>query len=210
MFNGKYIHVPDHALLRHLMGILRDKSTPMPEFRQTANRISRILTVYATAQLPEESVMVDTPLESKEQNRVLTRVIACPILRAGLSMMDAFLELHPNSMVFHIGLKRDESTHEPFAYYRNFENSEGLARVFILDPMLATGGSMSYACTQLKNAGYTNISVISMIAAPEGLERLHKDHPDLPITLGAIDRELNQDAFILPGLGDAGDRYFGT
>lgn len=208
--NHPRVHIPDHAVLRHLTGILRAENSPMPLFRQTANRISRILTVYATSTLPEESYKVKTPLAECTQHRIVNRVIACPILRAGLSMLDAFLDLHPDSSVFHIGLKRDEQTHQPVAYYRNFDDAEGEARVFLLDPMLATGGSLSYACAQLKQAGYSHLSVIAMIASPEGITRLLEDHPDIHITVATVDERLNDDAFIVPGLGDAGDRYFGT
>ncbi|MDV7395395.1 uracil phosphoribosyltransferase, partial [Arthrospira platensis SPKY1] len=129
-------------VLRHLIGILRNKDTDMATFRETANRISRILAVYATAHLPEINTEVETPLQRCSQKRIVTQIIACPILRAGLAMLDAFLDLHPNSRVFHIGLKRDESTHQPIAYYRNFEHADGDTRVFLLDPMLATGGSL--------------------------------------------------------------------
>lgn len=202
--------IPKNARLQHFLGVLRDKNTNTELFRATANKISSILTVYATENLPLSQIEVYTPVQKTTQHTVDVNLIACPILRAGLAMLEPFLNLNPDSKVFHIGLKRDEDTHLPQVYYRNIEPNQGNNLVFVLDPMLATGGSLSYTCDQLKSAGFNNIAVISMIAAPEGIHRMYQDHPDVAITVGAIDEHLNENAFIVPGLGDAGDRYFGV
>lgn len=204
------IYVPKNARLQHFLGVLRDKNTSTELFRATANKISTILTVYAVERLSTESIQVETPVDLTTQAKVSIDLIACPILRAGLAMLEPFLDLNPDSKVFHIGLKRDENTHLPQVYYRNIEPEQGNSLVFVLDPMLATGGSLSFACSQLKAAGFKDISVISMIAAPEGIQLMNNEHPDVSITVAAIDSFLNENAFIVPGLGDAGDRYFGV
>lgn len=204
------IFIPKNARLKHFLGVLRDKSTSTELFRATANKISCILTVYATENLPLKTIEVVTPIEKTKQLAVSVELIACPILRAGLSMLEPFLVLNPDSKVFHIGLKRDENTHLPQVYYRNIEPEQGNSLVFVLDPMLATGGSLSFTCSQLKAAGFKNIAVVCMIAAPEGIKKMQDEHPDVTMTVAAVDERLNENAFIVPGLGDAGDRYFGV
>lgn len=207
---SNHVYTPKNARLEHFLGVLRDKNTSTELFRSTANKISSILTVYAIENLPLKAINISTPVSNTTQQSVSIDIVACPILRAGLAMLEPFLVLNPDAKVFHIGLKRDEHTHQPQVYYRNIEPNQGNSLVFILDPMLATGGSLSFACDQLKAAGFKNISVICMIAAPEGINRMYQEHSDVTLTIGVIDEKLNENAFIVPGLGDAGDRYFGV
>jgi uracil phosphoribosyltransferase len=169
------------------------------------------LATESTRALPTESVVVETPLERTGSLRLkpLDPVLV-PVLRAGLGLLPSFLQLMPTAKVGHLGLYRDHDSLVPVPYYRNFPPLLEARPVFVLDPMLATGGSASEAVRQLKAAGAVNMSLVALLAAPEGLERLQKDHPDLTIVVGAVDRQLNEKGYILPGLGDAGDRLFGT
>lgn len=184
----------------------------MAEFRMAADRISSLLTVFATQHISLKPITVETPITSVAQSLIDEKIIIAPILRAGLSMIDPFLRLWPDTQVFHIGLRRDEQTHLAHTYYNNIEPSSDPdnQRVFILDPMLATGGSIDHACDFFKSNGYKHIEIICIIAAPEGLKAIQNKHPLVRITVGAIDDHLNENAYIVPGLGDAGDRFFGT
>jgi len=205
------IHVVDHPLVQHKLSLIRDRKTPGSLFRSLIEEVGLILATEATRSLPTESVVIETPLERMSSLRLgsLDPVLV-PVLRAGLGLLPPFLQLMPTAKVGHLGLYRDHDTLVPVPYYRNFPPLLEARPVFILDPMLATGGSGSEAVRQLKAAGAVNLTFVSLLAAPEGLERLHGDHPDLTIVVGAVDRQLNEKGYILPGLGDAGDRLFGT
>ena len=205
------IHVVDHPLLHHKLSLIRDRKTPGSLFRALIDEVGLILAVESTRALPVESVVVETPLERTSTLRLKSLdMVLVPVLRAGLGLLPAFLKLMPTAKVGHLGLYRDHDSLVPVPYYRNFPPLLGSRPVFVLDPMLATGGSASEAVRQLKVAGAINLSLVALLAAPEGLERLQADHPDLTIVVGAVDRQLNEKGYILPGLGDAGDRLFGT
>ncbi|GLH73156.1 uracil phosphoribosyltransferase [Geothrix limicola] len=205
------IHVVDHPLVHHKLSLIRDRKTPGILFRALIEEVGLILAAEATRTLPTESVVVETPLERTGSLRLKSLdPVLVPVLRAGLGLLPPFLQLMPTAKVGHLGLYRDHDSLVPVPYYRNFPPLLEARPVFILDPMLATGGSASEAVRQLKTAGAVNLSLVSLLAAPEGLERLQRDHPDLTIVVGAVDRQLNDKGYILPGLGDAGDRLFGT
>ena len=203
--------VLDHPLCHHKLTLLRDVKTPGSLFRKVLEELGLLLAVEATRSLSTEPVAVETPLE-RTQGRRLTSLdpVLVPVLRAGLGLLPPFLQLLPTAKVGHLGLYRDHDSLVPVPYYRNFPPLLDQRFVFVLDPMLATGGSASEAVRQLKSAGARNITLCSVIAAPEGIKRLQADHPDLHLVLACVDRELNEKAYILPGLGDAGDRLFGT
>lgn len=203
--------VLDHPLSHHKLTILRDVKTPGSLFRKVIEELGLLLAVEATRILPTEPVAVETPLE-RTQGRRLTSLdpVLVPVLRAGLGLLPSFLEVLPTAKVGHLGLYRDHDTLVPVPYYRNFPPLLDQRYTFVLDPMLATGGSASEAVRQLKVAGARNITLASVLAAPEGIARLNADHPDCRIVVAAVDRQLNDRAYILPGLGDAGDRLFGT
>jgi uracil phosphoribosyltransferase len=203
--------VLDHPLLHHKLSLIRDRKTPGSLFRALIEEAGLLLAVEATRHLPTESVVVETPLERTGTQRLKSLdPVLVPVLRAGLGFLPAFLQLMPTAKVGHLGLYRDHDSLVPVPYYRNFPPLLEARPVFILDPMLATGGSASEAVRQLKAAGGVNLVLVSLLAAPEGLARLQGDHPDLHLVIGAVDRQLNERGYILPGLGDAGDRLFGT
>jgi uracil phosphoribosyltransferase len=203
------VTVVDHPLAEHLLTSLRDRTTPPAVFRTLAKRLALALTLEAIRDLPTTEVSVDTPLE-RTKGRVLGDLVAVPILRAGLGMLEAFTELFPEVAVGYIGLERDEASLQPQSYYRKLPPVDA-RHVVVLDPMLATGGSGSAACTAIKEAGVpATIRFVCVVSAPEGISKLQADHPDIPIFTGALDRELNEHGYILPGLGDFGDRLFGT
>jgi uracil phosphoribosyltransferase len=205
------IHVVDHPLIQHKLSLIRDRKTPGSLFRALIEEVGLILATEATRTLPTESVVVETPLERTSTLRLRSLdPVLVPVLRAGLGLLPSFLKLLPTAKVGHLGLYRDHDSLVPVPYYRNFPPLLEARPVFVLDPMLATGGSASEAVRQLKAAGAVNLSLVALLAAPEGLERLQSDHPDLTIVVGAVDRQLNEKGYILPGLGDAGDRLFGT
>ena len=203
--------VLDHPLCHHKLALLRDVKTPGSLFRKVIEELGLLLAVEATRHLTTEPVAVETPLE-RTQGRRLSSLdpVLVPVLRAGLGLLPPFLQLLPTAKVGHLGLYRDHDTLVPVPYYRNFPPLLEQRFVFVLDPMLATGGSASEAVRQLKMAGAKTIALCSVIAAPEGIQRLQNDHPDLHLVVAALDRQLNDKAYILPGLGDAGDRLFGT
>ena len=205
------IQVVDHPLVHHKLSLIRDRKTCGSLFRALIEEVGLILATEATRALPTESVVVETPLERTGTLRLRSLdPVLVPVLRAGLGLLPSFLKLLPTAKVGHLGLYRDHDSLVPVPYYRNFPPLLEARPVFVLDPMLATGGSASEAVRQLKTAGAVNLSLVSILAAPEGLERLQRDHPDLTILVGAVDRQLNEKGYILPGLGDAGDRLFGT
>lgn len=203
--------VLDHPLVHHKLSLIRDRKTPGSLFRTLIEEVGLLLAVEATRALPLEPAVIETPLERTESLRLrqLDPVLV-PVLRAGLGLLPSFLRLLPTAKVGHLGLYRDHDSLVPVPYYRNFPPLLGARPVFVLDPMLATGGSASEAVSQLKGAGAENLALVAVLAAPEGLHRLQSDHPDLRIIVGAVDRQLNDKGYILPGLGDAGDRLFGT
>lgn len=205
------IHVVDHPLIHHKLSLIRDRKTSGSLFRALIEEAGLILAAEATRTLPTESVVIETPLERTSTLRLKSLdPVLVPVLRAGLGLLPSFLKLLPTAKVGHLGLYRDHDSLVPVPYYRNFPPLLEARPVFVLDPMLATGGSASEAVRQLKAAGAINLSLVALLAAPEGLARLQGDHPDLTIVVGAVDRQLNDKGYILPGLGDAGDRLFGT
>lgn len=205
------VHVLSHPLLQHKLSILRREDTGVKDFRQVVSEIATLMCYEATRDLPTEEVEIQTPV-APAKVRVLAgkKMAIVPVLRAGLGMVDGILSLIPSVKVGHIGLYRDPTTHEPVEYYCKMPEDIGQRDVIILDPMLATGGSASAAIQFMKNYGCKHIKLMNIIAAPEGVERVRKDHPDVEIYLAAIDEKLNDHAYIVPGLGDAGDRIFGT
>jgi uracil phosphoribosyltransferase len=201
----------DHPLLQHKISMLRDENTGTNEFRALVEEIAMLMGYEALRDLPTEDVEVKTPIETCMTPMITGKKLAIvPILRAGLGMVNGLLALVPSAKVGHIGLYRDPVTHEPHEYYCKLPAPIEQRTIIVVDPMLATGGSGSDAVALIKQHGGKNIKFMSIIAAPEGLERLRKDHPDIQIYVGHLDRCLNENAYICPGLGDAGDRIFGT
>ncbi|MDO4623308.1 MAG: uracil phosphoribosyltransferase [Eubacteriales bacterium] len=201
----------EHPLIQHKISLLRDKHTGTNEFRKLVEEIAMLEGYEALSDLPTELQEVDTPIETCMTPMIAGRKLAIvPILRAGLGMVSGLLALVPSAKVGHIGMYRDEETHEPVEYYCKLPNPIEERTICVTDPMLATGGSAVDAIDQIKKHGGKKIKFLCIIAAPEGLERLHKAHPDVQIYVGSLDRQLNKDAYICPGLGDAGDRIFGT
>jgi uracil phosphoribosyltransferase len=207
---GMPITVLDHPLAHDLLTRLRHKDTGPAEFRTLTRRLGWLLVVEATKDLLMEAVVVETPLEEIKASRIAEPLVAIPVLRAGLGLLDAATDLYPDTVVGYLGLERDEHTLEPRDYYAKLPPMEG-RRALVLDPMLATGGSGSAAIAHVRaHANPTSISFVCVVAAPEGVARLEADHPEVPVVAGALDRELNDVGFILPGLGDFGDRLHGT
>ena len=204
------LHVVRHPLVEDAMGRLRDRDTPCDEFRRLARRVSLLLAAEATRDLPVSETSVQTPLERAIAHAVSSRVVAVPVLRAGLGMLEAFLELVPQAEVGYFGLERNEETAAARRYYEKVPKNLGGATVFLLDPMLATGGSAAMAVDGLTGLGARNVRLLSIVAAPEGVDHLAAVVPDAIIYTAALDRALNDRKYILPGLGDFGDRLFGT
>jgi len=203
--------VLDHPLIQHKLTILRDRDTKTKKFRELVSEIAMLMAYEVTKDLPLEPAEVDTPLERATGARISGKKLALvPILRAGLGMVDGILELIPSARVGHVGLYRDHESLQPVSYYLKAPPTTEERDFFLLDPMLATGGSASAAATQLKQQGAVRCRLLSLVAAPEGVQRMHHDHPDVPVFVAALDRALNDKGYILPGLGDAGDRIFGT
>ena len=200
----------DHPVIKRDISILRDKKTDPELFRSVVSRISNILAVEISRNFELQKKTVQTPLEKTTGYSIKQDSILIPVLRAGLGMINGFLRIMPNAKVGHIGLERDETTLKPNEYYYKAPKNLNKANVILLDPMLATGGSASQAIKLLKKRGAKRISFSCLVAAPEGIKKISKDHPSIKIYGAALDRELNKKGFILPGLGDAGDRTFGT
>lgn len=205
------VYVFDHPLIQHKTAMIRKTETNTKDFRQMVREISMLMAYEATRDLPLEEVEIETPMCKAKVNMLAGEDIAIvPILRAGLGMVDGMLELVPNAKVGHIGLYRDPETHEPVEYYCKLPKDIENRQIFVVDPMLATGGSAAAAIDFIKERGGKNIIFMCLIASPEGIEVLQKAHPDVDIFIAAKDERLNENKYILPGLGDAGDRLFGT
>ncbi|CUS91879.1 uracil phosphoribosyltransferase [Candidatus Kryptobacter tengchongensis] len=207
---GNNLLIIDHPLIKRDLTYLRDKNTPSSTFRNILRRLTSLMAFEVTKDLELLSREVETPLEVTQGHVLRDEIVLVPILRAGLGMVDAFLDLIPEARVGHIGLYRDEETLKPVDYYFKFPKNLDKSIIIILDPMLATGGSICAAVSYLKERGASRIKVVSLIAAPEGITKLTTEHPDVQIYVAVLDRQLNHKGFILPGLGDAGDRIFGT
>lgn len=206
----KNLIVINHPLVKRDLTFLRNKHTPNNQFRAILRRTSTLMAYEVTRKLPLKEISVATPLEKTKGNVVAKSVVLVPILRAGLGLVGGFVEVIPDARVGHIGLYRDEETLRPVDYYFKVPRNLKQALVLLLDPMLATGGSGSAAISYLKQKGAKSVIYVSLVAAPEGVRKIIKDHPDVIIYTCALDRELNSKGYILPGLGDAGDRIFGT
>ncbi|MBQ4300425.1 MAG: uracil phosphoribosyltransferase [Lachnospiraceae bacterium] len=205
------VTIIDHPLIKHKITMLRDKRTGTNEFRTLVEEIAMLMGYEALRDLPTEDIEVETPIETSMQPVIAGKKMAVvPILRAGLGMVSGILNLVPTAKVGHIGLYRDPDTHEPHEYYCKLPEPIELRQIVVVDPMLATGGSGVDAVSMIKEHGGKKIKFMCIIAAPEGLKKLHEAHPDIQIYVGSLDRELNENAYICPGLGDAGDRIFGT
>lgn len=205
------VHIMDHPLIQHKLTFIRDKETGAKEFRELVEEVSLLMAYEVTRDLPLEEVQIETPM-AKTHTKVLSgkKLGIVPILRAGLGMVDGMLKLIPTAKVGHIGLYRDPETLEPVEYYCKLPPDVEERELIVVDPMLATGGSASAAITFLKQKGAKNIRLVCLIAAPEGIKRIEQDHGDVNIFVAAVDKHLNEHGYIVPGLGDAGDRLFGT
>lgn len=206
------LHTLDHPLIQHKLSILRDKNTGVKEFREAVGEISALMCYEATRNLPTKEVEIETPV-AVAKVRVLAgkKLAIVPILRAGLGMVDAMIDLIPSAKIGHIGLYRDPDTHEPVEYYCKMPPDIAERQVFVVDPMLATGGSASAAIELLKQKyGCKSITLMDIIASPEGVGVIRRDHPDVDMFVACVDERLDEHAYIIPGLGDAGDRIFGT
>ncbi len=204
-----FLTILDHPLAADLLTVLRDKTTEPPEFRQTAERLGYLLVAEALSDMPSNEVAIDTPLEPTTGFRLPRPVVAVAVLRAGLGLLESVLTLVPDAAIGFAGVQRNEETAEPMEYYTKFPSLDE-ARVLILEPMLATGGSLSWAIDKVKENGAKDITAVCVVTAPEGVKRMKEDHPDVRIVAAALDRELNPNFYIAPGLGDMGDRLFGT
>ena len=199
----------EHPLVDHLLTQLRDKTTPPRDFRLAAKRLTYPLVLEATRHLPQRSVQIETPLEATVGRQIATEIVALPVLRAGLGLLEAVTDIYPDVSVGYAGLARDETTAGPQRYYLKLPPLDGRF-VLVLEPMLATGGSLAATVTQAKLAGAREITAICVVASPVGRERMEREHPDVRIVAAALDRQLDASFYIRPGLGDMGDRLFGT
>lgn len=205
------VHVLDHPLIQHKLSILRSKDTGVKEFREMIGEISGLMCYEATRNLPTKEIEVQTPVAVAKCRTLAGKKLAIvPILRAGLGMVDAMVDLIPSAKIGHIGLYRDPETHQPVEYYCKLPEDIESRQVFVVDPMLATGGSAIAAIDFLKKRGCRNIIMMNVIGCPEGVKAVQEAHPDVEMYLAAVDEKLNDHAYIIPGLGDAGDRIFGT
>ena len=203
--------VVDHPLVQHKLSYLRDKATPTVHFRKLVNEVTLLLTYEATKDFPTEPYAIETPLERMDAHRISGKKVAvCPVLRAGVGMLDGVLSLISSARVGFIGLYRDEDTLEPVQYYVKLPEDLSERDAIVLDPMLATGNSSTAAIASVKEAGARSVTLVSLVAAPPGIERVHREHPDVHVVCAAVDRGLDERGFIVPGLGDAGDRLYGT
>ena len=205
------VYVLDHPLIQHKLAILRDKETPVKEFRELVGEIAGLMCYEATRNLPTKEVLVETPITTAKCQMLAGKKLAIvPVLRAGLGMVDNMVALIPSAKIGHIGLYRDPETHLPVEYYCKLPDDIANRQVYVVDPMLATGGSAVAAINFLKQHGCKNIIMMNIIGCPEGVKAVNEAHPDVDIYMAALDEKLNEHAYIVPGLGDAGDRIFGT
>lgn len=202
--------VVDHPLLKRDLTILRRDETPHGQFRKTVSDAASILAYEAMSEIQLEETAIETPMETTTGYEIAEDVMVVPIMRAGLGMVDGFVRYVPEARVGHLGMQRDEETYRPEDYYSKIPTGIESAHVFVVDPMLATGGSATFAINHLKERGGNRFTFACLVAAPEGVKQLREEHPDVPIVTAVLDRELDENAFIRPGLGDAGDRIFGT
>ena len=200
----------EHPVLADRLSVLRDRETAHGAFRQALFEAAAIMAVEVARELPVRDVEIETPLEPTRGLRLRDEVAVVPVLRAGLGMVEGFLRLLPDARVGHVGIYRDEQEHVPVSYYERLPPRLPSSRVYVLDPMLATGGSAVSALERLKRAGARRLELVCLVAAPQGLEAVQRAHPEVPVWTAAVDRELDENAYIRPGLGDAGDRVFGT
>ena len=211
MHNFPNLTVITHPLIQHKLAVLRDRKTSKKTFRALVEEISMLMGYEVTKDLPLEPVEIETPLERTTANKVSGKKLTLvPVLRAGLGMADGVLRLVPSARVGHIGMYRDHETLQPVDYYFKIPSGAGARDFIMLDPMLATGGSASAAVASLKKQGAARVRLVCLVAAPEGVKRMLADHPDVQVYTASLDRQLNENGYILPGLGDAGDRLFGT
>ena len=207
---GKVTHV-EHPLVQHKLSYLRERSTPTVHFRKLVEEVTLLLTYEATKDFPTEPVEIETPLERMVAERISGKKVAvCPVLRAGMGMLDGVLSLVSGARVGFIGLYRDEETLQPVEYYVKLPAELDQRDAIVLDPMLATGNSSAAAIEMVKEAGARTVTLVCLVAVQQGIDRVHRDHPDVHIVCAAIDRELDERGYIVPGLGDAGDRLYGT
>jgi uracil phosphoribosyltransferase len=207
----RQLTVVSHPLVQHKLSYLRDRETPTVHFRKLANEVTLLLTYEATKDLATEPVEIETPLERMVAERISGKKVAvCPVLRAGVGMLDGVLSLVSSARVGFLGMYRDEETLEPVEYYVKLPGDLDQRDAIVLDPMLATGNSSVAAIQTVKDAGARSVMLVCLVSAPEGIEHVHTDHPDVHIVTAAVDRGLNENGFIVPGLGDAGDRLYGT
>ena len=205
------VHVMDHPLVAHKLTIMRDKNTSVKEFRDLVSEIGMLITYEATRDMPLTTKHIETPICPMEAPTLAGKKMAVvPILRAGLGLVEGVLNLIPSARVAHIGMYRDEETLEPHTYFCKTPHDIAEREVLVVDPMLATGGSADAAITEMKKRGCTHIKLMVLVAVPEGIKRIQESHPDVDIYCGAVDDHLNEHGYIVPGLGDAGDRIFGT
>ena len=204
------LKVVEHPVLADRLSVLRDRDTPHGAFRQALFEAAAIMAVEVARELPLREVEIETPLETTKGLRLRDEVAVVPVLRAGLGMVEGFLRLLPDARVGHFGIYRDEEAHEPVDYYERLPPRLPSSRVYVLDPMLATGGSAVAALDKLKRAGAVHLELVCLVAAPQGIAAVQDEHPGVRIWTAAVDRELDENAYIRPGLGDAGDRVFGT
>ena len=205
------VHIMDHPLVHHKLAVLRNKETTVKEFRELVNELAGLMCYEATRDLRTEEIMVQTPITTAKCKMLAGKKLAIvPILRAGLGMVDALVDLIPSAKIGHIGLYRDPETHKPVEYYCKLPDDIGNRHVFVVDPMLATGGSAIAAINFLKQHGCKTITMMNVIGCPEGVKAVTEAHPDVDLYLAALDEKLNEHDYIVPGLGDAGDRIFGT
>ncbi|WCK54353.1 uracil phosphoribosyltransferase [Aneurinibacillus sp. Ricciae_BoGa-3] len=205
------VYVFDHPLIQHKLSYIRDKNTGTKEFRELVDEVAMLMAYEITREMPLEEVVIETPVTTCKTNVISGKKLGLvPILRAGLGMVDGMLKLIPAAKVGHVGLYRDPETLEPVEYYVKLPSDIQDRELIVIDPMLATGGSAAAAITALKKRGALNLKLMCLIAAPEGIERLQQAHPDIDLYVAAVDEQLNDHGYIVPGLGDAGDRLFGT
>ena len=203
-------HIIDHPLIQHKLTQIRNKHTGTKEFRENVNEIAGLMAYEITRDMPLRKTETETPMMRCETSELDRDIVLVPVLRAGLGMVDGITSLIPTAKIGHVGMYRDHETLEPRSYYAKFPYRMKKAVVLVLDPMLATGGSASATLTKLKNEGASDLKLVCIVGAPEGLDRIIKDHPDVEVFLSALDDGLNEQGYIIPGLGDAGDRLFGT